>query len=172
MRGFGPPSKKRHTFDESLSGLIPGVSVFWGEDAHRVFGGVRSSSQDAVELPHYVTTWGHSQTTLRGLVEYIQLEELEGKRMVSVIQKISVCVFFQNDGCFTEWNKSEQSPALNALCIVHTITLVQLCTKPIVFSDFESKLNHCIVACAYNVTHHAWQCNLWELAMYKFLQSN
>jgi len=52
--------------------------------------------------------------------------------MVSVIQKISVCVFFQNDGSFTEWNKSEQSPALNALCIVHTI-LVQLCTKPIVF---------------------------------------
>jgi len=59
-----------------------------------VFSGVRSSSQDAVELPHYVTTWGHSQTTLRGLVKYVQLEELEGEENgICDIKDLRVCLF-------------------------------------------------------------------------------
>ena len=58
-----------------------------------MFGGVRSSSQDAVELPHYVTTWGHSQTTLRGLIEYVQLEKLEGEENgICDIKDLRVCL--------------------------------------------------------------------------------
>ena len=68
-----------HTLDESLSGLVPGVSVFCGEDPHRVLSGGGGSSQNTVELFHYVTAGGHSQTTPWGFIEHIQLEELERK---------------------------------------------------------------------------------------------
>ena len=71
-----------HTLDEPLSGLVPGVSVFCGEDPHRVLSGSGGSSQNTVELFHYVTARGHSQTTLWGFIEHIQLEELERKVVV------------------------------------------------------------------------------------------
>ena len=47
-----------YTFSEPLSGLIPGVPVFCGEDTHRVLSCDGGSSQDTVELLHYVTTRG------------------------------------------------------------------------------------------------------------------
>ena len=55
-----------------------------GEDPDGVLGRVRSSSQDAVELLHYVTTRGHSKLTFRGLIEHVQLEELDREGTVSV----------------------------------------------------------------------------------------
>ena len=68
------------TPDEPLSGLVPGVSVFCGEDPHRVLSGGGSSPQNTVELFHYVTARGHGQTTPWSVIEYIQLEELERER--------------------------------------------------------------------------------------------
>ena len=48
------------TFTEPLSGLVPGVPLFCGEDTHRVLSGSGSSLQDMVELLHNVTAWGCS----------------------------------------------------------------------------------------------------------------
>lgn len=66
-----------HTLDEPLSGLVPGVSVFRGEDPHRVLSGGGGSPQNTVELFHYVTARGHSQTTPWSVIQHIQLEELK-----------------------------------------------------------------------------------------------
>ena len=67
-----------YTFPEPLSGLVPGVSVFCCEDTHRVLSWGGGSSQDTVELLHYVTTRGWGQTTTWDFIQNIQLKELVG----------------------------------------------------------------------------------------------
>ena len=67
-----------YTFSEPLSGLIPGVPVFCGEDTHKVLSCDGGSSQDTVELLHYVTTRGWGQTTTWDFIQNIQLKELVG----------------------------------------------------------------------------------------------
>ena len=67
------------TFPEPLSGLVPGVPLFCGEDTHRMLSRSGGSPQDTVELLHYVSTRGCSQTTTWDFIQNIQLEgELEG----------------------------------------------------------------------------------------------
>ena len=65
-----------HTFPEPLSGLVPGVPVFCSKDTHRVLTGSGGSPQDTVELLHYVTTRGCSQTTTWDFIQNVQLKEL------------------------------------------------------------------------------------------------
>ena len=67
-----------YTFPEPLSGLVPGVSVFCGEDTDRVLSWGGGNSQDTVELLHYVTTRGWGQTTTLDFIQNIQLKELVG----------------------------------------------------------------------------------------------
>ena len=67
-----------YTFSEPLSGLVPGVPVFCCEDTYRILSWGGGSSQDAMELLHYVTTRGWGQTTTWDFIQNIQLKELGG----------------------------------------------------------------------------------------------
>ena len=66
------------TFPKPLSGLVPGVPVFRSKDTHRVLSRSGGSAQDMVELLHYVTTRGCSQTTTWNFIQNIQLKDLGG----------------------------------------------------------------------------------------------
>ena len=72
------------TFHEPLSGLVPGVPVFRSKDTHRVLSRSGGSAQDMVELLHYVTTRGCSQTTTWNFIQNIQLKDLGGGRRVEL----------------------------------------------------------------------------------------
>ena len=66
------------TFPEPLSSLVPGVPMFCGEDTHRVLSRSGDSSQDTVELFHYVTTRDWGQTTTWDFIQNIQLNKTCG----------------------------------------------------------------------------------------------